>query len=627
MSRKRWLFLFIPILLILSSCGDSSLFMERPGEDDPVSVRTIREGAVISSGVPVPYSLSFSSSSKGVTVSSLGIEVKDRQGVVVISEILDQEDLSGSPPELLLTGIATGEYVIRFTVKEGSAVLHEKEVDFFFTNEPLSIREIRVYPPSLYPGSVGLLYADAEASEKVFYRWSVGKEVIAQGTRGQGFDLVRWSAPQNEGVYTVKLELFPVEPASGGGYGFNSPVSMSAQAFVSKEQRPGRYEFQPDDRFYSLLHFRGDLRDTGTRKAKTDIAAAGKPILTVRNGVFGYALERDSGFSVQDTLLPLDNGKLLPFSLKFRMIADSPSGDALYSWTSDSGGLLASLFCDEGGTLVFTLSPPGSAEITSKLTDVSLDGLHTLTVSVFPKADSTSIAFYLDDTLRSWETYGPLPAAFPRKGRSLIGGFSGIIDEFGVYAKDSAGRPSPDADIFAGASRARYGDSVILAEGFDGLYLPEGFTLGGKNEAGLSEGRLSLNGTELLSKVFSISEEETLNVEVSYSSAGSTGFDLVIEDGGGASLQSIPCAEEASGLSSLALSLSIPPDTESLILERNGRKTMLNLSDSFRLRFSPRGAAGGGDIESILIFRSGAVISERDGKAPIGPGVEKRIKT
>ncbi|HOV64137.1 MAG TPA: hypothetical protein PLG43_09680 [Spirochaetia bacterium] len=623
MAVGRYIVLFLSILLLFSSCGDTALFMERPHETDPVTVRTIPEGAVISAGSPVPYNLSFSSSAKGVAVTSLSIEVIDRTGSAIVSEMLGQDELSGSLPELILSGIPTGEYILRFVVKEGSEIIHEKAVTFFFSNDPLAIREIRVYPPAQYPGSEGLLYAELASSASAYLRWSVGKEVIAQGTLSEGFGLVRWSAPQTEGVYTVKLEAFPVAPASGT-YSFDSPIAMSAQAFVSKEQRPGKYEFQPDDRYYSILHFRGNLRDTGIRKGKTDVKSLGTPVLTVRDGIFGYALDKGAGFGCDGPLVPLDGGRLLPFSLKFRMIADSVSGRSFFSWMSDSGDMLMRLSCEDEGNLVFAAFPPGASPVYAKLSGVSLTGLHTLTVSVFPQKEATAVAFYVDDSLRFWESYFPLPASFPKGGRSLIGGdegFSGVIDEFGVYSRDSAGRNSADADIFANARRIQYGDTVLLAEGFDGSFLPHGFAFEGMNaghegSAVIERSLIRLTpGTDLVTEVFSLAAGEAVHIECVYSLSNLEGFDLVIDDGKGKSLYSLPCS--ASGKTSgsqenyqLACSLACERSTSetSLVLEWNRRRIPLHSEGSFRLRFSPRGELGGGGIDSVLMVRSGSVL-------------------
>jgi len=64
------------------------------------------------------------------------------------------------------------------------------------------------------------------------------------------------------------------------------------------------------------------------------------------------------------------------------------------------------------------------------------------------------------------------------------------VDELGVYATEPAGRPSTDPGQFQRAETAAFGSSLVLADGFDGTYLPEGFTLSGSGQ--LAAGTYSL---------------------------------------------------------------------------------------------------------------------------------------
>jgi hypothetical protein len=54
------------------------------------------------------------------------------------------------------------------------------------------------------------------------------------------------------------------------------------------------------------------------------------------------------------------------------------------------------------------------------------------------------------------------------------------VDELGVYYRDVAGRPSCDPTLFRGAMLKSHGDRALLADGFDGLFVPAGFLTAGK---------------------------------------------------------------------------------------------------------------------------------------------------
>ncbi len=65
----------------------------------------------------------------------------------------------------------------------------------------------------------------------------------------------------------------------------------------------------------------------------------------------------------------------------------------------------------------------------------------------------------------------------------------GVVDEFGVYDRDAAGRAATDPDLFHRAEESQLGASTVLADGFDGLYLSNGFVSSGGTVGG---GALSL---------------------------------------------------------------------------------------------------------------------------------------
>jgi hypothetical protein len=72
-----------------------------------------------------------------------------------------------------------------------------------------------------------------------------------------------------------------------------------------------------------------------------------------------------------------------------------------------------------------------------------------------------------------------------------VGGFAGVVDEIGVYYRDSTGLPSPDADLYRRRMRSEHGDFLLYADGFDGTRTPAGVRLEG--ESRLRAGELLLD--------------------------------------------------------------------------------------------------------------------------------------
>ena len=60
-------------------------------------------------------------------------------------------------------------------------------------------------------------------------------------------------------------------------------------------------------------------------------------------------------------------------------------------------------------------------------------------------------------------------------GTTVIGGpngFSGVIDELGVYYRDDQGRPSADPAQYLRTAQRKYGRDLVLAYGFETANLP-----------------------------------------------------------------------------------------------------------------------------------------------------------
>jgi hypothetical protein len=84
-------------------------------------------------------------------------------------------------------------------------------------------------------------------------------------------------------------------------------------------------------------------------------------------------------------------------------------------------------------------------------------------------------------------------SAANQNGTITIGGaagFKGTVDEFGIYYRDAAERPSPDPDLYLRAQSLKYGNTLLLADGFDGPYLSRGLVIEGTG--GESAGSVSL---------------------------------------------------------------------------------------------------------------------------------------
>ncbi|HUI69621.1 MAG TPA: hypothetical protein VL354_03805, partial [Spirochaetia bacterium] len=114
---------------------------------------------------------------------------------------------------------------------------------------------------------------------------------------------------------------------------------------------------------------------------------------------------------------------------------------------------------------------------------------------IVPQAGGTIAAlWFLNGELVSSHTVSVTIPPLRQDGTTVIGGqggFTGVIDEFGVYYRDDQGKSSADPAQLFRAMQRKFGKNLVLASEFEGAQLPQGMTLEGK--AVMNPGSLTLS--------------------------------------------------------------------------------------------------------------------------------------
>jgi hypothetical protein len=111
-----------------------------------------------------------------------------------------------------------------------------------------------------------------------------------------------------------------------------------------------------------------------------------------------------------------------------------------------------------------------------------------LSLSIAPQPTGLTAQWFLDGVQVSSLATRSSVAGVSTDGTVTIGGdqgFKGVVDEFGIYTQDAAGRPSTDPDLYSRAQAGEYGARLIYADGFDGLSVSHGFSIEGKGQLAL----------------------------------------------------------------------------------------------------------------------------------------------
>lgn len=523
-------FLLLGLLLLAMSCSDLSLFSPPARQSSSIEVRSLNEGGIVQSGQTISFVLHGDKDEKEPL--TLEITLSNASGENVWSNSLAapllEEELALSLPSL-----AAGEYKLKFIMSRASAPAGEKEITFFYTAGSFAINGISSYPPAIQPGARILLRADLAypAGSDPYLRWMQGSVVIGKGRLSEGLSQLTWQAPKAEGVYSIQVELFPTAPTGEKDFPFTSALVLTAKLYIAAGSSASSDELSPRESYYSLFHFDGSLRDTGALAAGAASATAeafGAAAAASDRDGGGYRLSGNAGIRYPRLILPVKDGQLQPFTLTLGLALEEPdTAKSILSISNEDPRFALRLFIDGQGKLAALLRSPSGGEVllASGIDRFPDRKVHRLDLSLVPSAKALTVLWFLDGNRTSSLTAKADVSGLSTEGETLIGGessFSGRITELGVYFQDEQNRASPDPAIFRTAMERRYDRSLVLAEGFEGLYLPEGFTLSPPESGRLEEGNMLMEpGANLALPFFELAaqrdnRQESTAVEIAF---------------------------------------------------------------------------------------------------------------
>lgn len=276
-------------------------------------------------------------------------------------------------------------------------------------------------------------------------------------------------------------------------------------------------------------------------RPETRLAMIGAPRPDIRQDVFGYYLNGSAGFQVNDVLVPFRDDRPTPFSLNFRLVPDEVTERAtLLRSVAENDSFRLVLSARSGGGMELELGYGTSSHTFESPRPLLNAGTPTnLSISVVPQGSGVTVVWYRDggfvgaesrefsspsgpsggsessgsseqldgedrsaaDTggdrargaasetgaaqgsaRRIAEDGGEDASWSRRAGITVIGGedgFVGLIDEFGVFFRDTAAQPSTDTALFRKAGEEKYGTDLLYAEGFEGLSIPQDLEISG----------------------------------------------------------------------------------------------------------------------------------------------------
>jgi hypothetical protein len=597
-------------LLLLAACSDLSLLSPDTSGSAGIEVRSLAQGGIVQPEQPIGFLVHGDKDSKAPLLLEIALDNVSGQSVWSSSQ---ESPLTDEELALRLPALETGEYRLTFNLSRSSSPVVSKEIAFFYVQAPYAISGISSYPPTIQPENRILLRAELACPKGAdpYLRWTQAGRVLGRGRLSEGLGQISWQAPKQEGVYPVQVELFPVAPAGATDYPFASSLTLTAQLYVTAAAAASSDELGPKDSYFSLFHFAGSLRD----EVSGAEAEAFGPVAPLPDGRRGYRLAPDSGIRYGRMILPLNGETLAPCTLTIRLaIEGGNAGRDLLSVQSPNRTFRLALSLDAEGLPLASLDLPAAPglRLASGIKSLAAGAAHRLDLSLIPSDKSLTALWFLDGEQTRAERLEVRPAGLSAEGQTLIGGangFRGELSELGVYYRDERKRPSVDPGIYRFAMERKYGRRLVLAEGFEGFYLPEGFSVEPAEAARLSEGRLALESAAGLNLPFiDLNGEpaQEMELEILLAAPLPPGATAVLGwEGDGRAFLEIHSEGKALSPSGSLEQSSFPPLTDSLKLTIGAERLILQTASGPLALVLPRPA--GSERWLKLSLRSPAV--------------------
>lgn len=534
------------------------MFMSLKTDTSDMQISSLTDGQIVTLGNSVPLLVSARDTTKSRDVE-IEVTLSSPSGAAVwhnrSAATLNEQTPITLPPDL-----PVGQYRMDYVLYSAGEVTQKKSASFFVVNSGLRITGIKSFPPVITTTASVMLKAELEipSGSDPYLRWSWNGKVLARGVLSKGFGQILWVAPSDQGVYTITLELFPNSPPGGSDYTFVSSLMLSTDIFVTGGKALEGNDLYPESSYLTLLHLQADLTDVGTGAKKGGkppaAVAIGTPQIVSLEDGFGYKFDGSSGIQVPWLALPIDSGVLKPFTANLSVSFEDLAGarSVLNASASDGSFSLVVTIDPAAGAPQALITSGGAAALAIPWAGPALaqNQRYLLSLSIVPQSAGLTAQWFLDGIQVSAMRASYKLSVGSQNGTLTIGGpagFKGTVDEFGIYYRDPSDRPSPDPDLYLRAQSIKYGNSLLLADGFDGLYLEHGITLEGS--ASESVGSVSLPaGTGLdLPALSPGGSSISVTVDLSFDSARTAILEAQWEGTASSTTTQIPLTADAAG--------------------------------------------------------------------------------
>jgi hypothetical protein len=224
------------------------------------------------------------------------------------------------------------------------------------------VQSILSFPLVIFPSRTALLIAETNEPPGLnpYFKWTEGNKILAKGLLSDGYNQILWEAPKEEGVYSLKVEVFPFPPNTADDFKFKSPFSANAQMYISpldkqkivEQARSPRYDLF--DIYISALKerekFNNDKTKPGNELYPKNLK---RPYPVIIGDTIGMRFNGQAGFICPELIFPVRTTPFGAFTLSLGMTLEGEqTGRQILSLITYDNKFSIDYFFDENGELV-----------------------------------------------------------------------------------------------------------------------------------------------------------------------------------------------------------------------------------------------------------------------------------
>ncbi|QEN04517.1 hypothetical protein EW093_07320 [Thiospirochaeta perfilievii] len=475
-------FLIVLFSVLITSCSNISL------ETDPIIVKTIRNGEVLSEGDTFDITFLKSSDSVLVNPTSAKIEISynnsrslgdnEFQDVDPINFDLDFiQNEEVSPTFKISSDFKNGLYSLFVNIYEDDEIISSFNSQFIVYSGELRGDVVGIFPnKNLYSKSVAILESKIhhDISIDPYLVWKLDGTIIKEGYLSQGVNKLLWDTEELYGFIDISLDLLPyklddVTHPSRNSVNFSFIVNPLYKSLYSEA------DLSP---YYKSLFFNGNYYDELNKDLY--IENYGEKLPNYVDRFYGMTTGPSRGFKSNDSIFPVDkvSGDLLNFSVILDFMPLLPDDGNIF--TTQYKNLINRLYIENGSILhSFGYTDDISSEI---LGIVDINDPQHLVISFIRSPNGYKVLYYLDGELireSFWEfslteLNDGVFDSFIFGGDMDFSGASTLVDTFNVYYLDEQANNNIYPDNYSDSIPEK--ESYIVLEGFNSVTLPQNFS-------------------------------------------------------------------------------------------------------------------------------------------------------